>query len=1143
MTDFQSDLHAVWAGRSPAPAYESAQVCLEQLRLLLMFADVRDEVHWLYLVWTLNTWNNSFHSWTFRKQLEEATTIHHLAFSLIRLGMLSASVLRSMYSMYGDDRCTLGSPTNAVDQILRSTESLSQLSSRFDESTADAYLHALSPWFEWRPELGRASESAFALISRYLLTQTGRPKVYKAIISRLFSSEALLLVSAPLSRFSHLANPDDFVDVYLDMLQDESEQNTSPREMLWRLAFFLRCIEPTISIGAQRDLVSAQKRIRCLATLLSVCAEPLALYDHSAVSSGKSHLVHGAEFEHTRFVEQLIDQLPREAVIAKVLSELGAETTTGDEMPAARVMAKYAVSLLRAFPTKATNIRRWLFLGNLRSRTSAGQHSVPVIDFFWKASQGTKVFQGIYQSRDNVLSLLKQPLPQHNQISRPQYSRYDEEIWKDEWQVIIVFFELYSYVLKPMDDDDFFGRQSLSNRQSQAVRKGALLLSDIETMSTFLKNMAYTLYWKAADLEDSDAFEVAGGLSPYFGQGESMPRRSERPKQHQTLAGMEGVSHTYLKGVVTGLLRMIHERDSRRPFLPKNFWLMIRDVDMSSFIQDVVAEEEKKHEEGDEEDEQKQDEEGRWKEIFEAEDDLHAVPLDQSHLNFGRDSRTAQIRREEFVERKREVARRKRQRESLAPRLEILRNLPFFVPFETRVHIFREFIKQDQLRRRDGYIDPDRWRMHTAMGDAMAPRGLASLQAAHERIAQHRAEVHRDSIFEDAFDTFYPLGDRLKEPIQISFIDRFGNPEAGIDGGGVTKEFLTSITSEAFDPKVDLPMFAENDQHELYPNPTIFETNLEILRRNGVLSGTPEYQQSLGAFLRRYEFLGRIIGKCIYEGILVDINFAGFFLLKWALSGGSTVASNETAYRASINDVKDFDQGLYQGLVSLKNYTGDVENDFGLNFTVTDTMSFEWDEETVTHTITNPLDRNGASIAVTSANRDRYISAITRYRLQTQPYWITSAFLRGLGQIIEPMWLAMFNQKELQTLVGGENAELDIADLRCNTQYNGLYQIGDDGLEHPTILLFWKVLKEMSDEDRRKILKFVTSTPRAPLLGFSNLTPPFTIHSTTAGEGIERLPSTSTCVNLLKLPNYRDERTMRDKLLYAANSGAGFDLS
>jgi len=81
----------------------------------------------------------------------------------------------------------------------------------------------------------------------------------------------------------------------------------------------------------------------------------------------------------------------------------------------------------------------------------------------------------------------------------------------------------------------------------------------------------------------------------------------------------------------------------------------------------------------------------------------------------------------------------------------------------------------------------------------------------------------------------------------------------------------------------------------------------------------------------------------------------------------------------------------------------------------------------------------------------------------------------------------------------------------------------------------------MSDENRRKVLKFVTSTPRAPLLGFSHLNPKFSIRD--SSEDQTRLPSTSTCVNLLKLPRYADEKTMMEKLLYAANSGAGFDLS
>lgn len=41
----------------------------------------------------------------------------------------------------------------------------------------------------------------------------------------------------------------------------------------------------------------------------------------------------------------------------------------------------------------------------------------------------------------------------------------------------------------------------------------------------------------------------------------------------------------------------------------------------------------------------------------------------------------------------------------------------------------------------------------------------------------------------------------------------------------------------------------------------------------------------------------------------------------------------------------------------------------------------------------------------------------------------------------------------------------------------------------------------------------------------------------------ERLPSSSTCINLLKLPPYRSAEAVRSKLLFAIKNVAGFDLS
>lgn len=57
---------------------------------------------------------------------------------------------------------------------------------------------------------------------------------------------------------------------------------------------------------------------------------------------------------------------------------------------------------------------------------------------------------------------------------------------------------------------------------------------------------------------------------------------------------------------------------------------------------------------------------------------------------------------------------------------------------------------------------------------------------------------------------------------------------------------------------------------------------------------------------------------------------------------------------------------------------------------------------------------------------------------------------------------------------------------------------------------------------------------------FQDLDPPFCIqHAGTS----ERLPSASTCMNLLKLPEFPTEIIMKEKLLYAINAGAGFELS
>jgi ubiquitin-protein ligase E3 C len=85
------------------------------------------------------------------------------------------------------------------------------------------------------------------------------------------------------------------------------------------------------------------------------------------------------------------------------------------------------------------------------------------------------------------------------------------------------------------------------------------------------------------------------------------------------------------------------------------------------------------------------------------------------------------------------------------------------------------------------------------------------------------------------------------------------------------------------------------------------------------------------------------------------------------------------------------------------------------------------------------------------------------------------------------------------------------------------------------------VVRTLPEENLRHLLKFVTSCRLAPLLGFAQLYPKFMIGS--AGNATARLPTASTCMNLLKLPEYDDPETLREKLLYAITSDSGFGLS
>ncbi|KAG8658925.1 hypothetical protein MANES_03G208600v8 [Manihot esculenta] len=401
---------------------------------------------------------------------------------------------------------------------------------------------------------------------------------------------------------------------------------------------------------------------------------------------------------------------------------------------------------------------------------------------------------------------------------------------------------------------------------------------------------------------------------------------------------------------------------------------------------------------------------------------------------------------------------------------DIMKRAPFLVPFTSRVKIFNSQLLA--ARQRHG---------------------------AHGVFTRNRFRIRRDRILEDAYNQMSALSEEdLRGLIRVTFVNEFGVEEAGIDGGGIFKDFMENITRAAFD--VQYGLFKETADHLLYPNPG---------------SGMIHEQH-----LQFFHFLGTLLAKAMFEGILVDIPFATFFLSK---------LKQKFNY---LNDLPSLDPELYRHLIFLKHYQGDI-SELELYFVIVNNEYGEQTEE--------ELLPGGRNLRVTNENVITFIHLVSNHRLNFQIRQQSSHFLRGFQQLIQKDWIDMFNEHELQLLISGSLDSLDVDDLRLHTNYAGGYHS-----EHYVIEMFWEVLKGFSLENQKKFLKFVTGCSRGPLLGFKFLEPLFCIQraaGSASEEALDRLPTSATCMNLLKLPPYRSKQQLETKLLYAINAEAGFDLS
>ncbi|KAG8483121.1 hypothetical protein CXB51_022043 [Gossypium anomalum] len=107
---------------------------------------------------------------------------------------------------------------------------------------------------------------------------------------------------------------------------------------------------------------------------------------------------------------------------------------------------------------------------------------------------------------------------------------------------------------------------------------------------------------------------------------------------------------------------------------------------------------------------------------------------------------------------------------------DILKQAPFLIPFTSRVKIFTSQLASVRQR-----------------------------QEAHGVFTRNQFRIRRDHILEDAYNQMSALSEEdLRGLIRVTFVNEFGVEEAGIDGGGIFKDFMENITRAAFDVQYGL---------------------------------------------------------------------------------------------------------------------------------------------------------------------------------------------------------------------------------------------------------------------------------------------------------------------------------------------------
>uniref|UniRef100_A0A8C1TYW9 HECT-type E3 ubiquitin transferase n=1 Tax=Cyprinus carpio TaxID=7962 RepID=A0A8C1TYW9_CYPCA len=352
--------------------------------------------------------------------------------------------------------------------------------------------------------------------------------------------------------------------------------------------------------------------------------------------------------------------------------------------------------------------------------------------------------------------------------------------------------------------------------------------------------------------------------------------------------------------------------------------------------------------------------------------------------------------------------------------------------------------------------------------------------------------IRRDHLLEDAFNQImcYSRKDLQRSKIYVSFVG-----EEGLDYSGPSREFFFLVSRELFNPYYGLFEYSANDTY-----------TVQISPMSAFVDNHHEW----------FRFSGRILGLALIHQYLLDAFFTRPFY------------KGLLRIPCDLSDLEYLDEEFHQSLQWMKD--NDIEDMLDLTFTV--------NEEVFGQITERELKPGGANIPVSEKNKKEYIERMVKWRIERGVVQQTESLVRGFYEVVDARLVSVFDARELELVIAG-TAEIDLADWRNNTEYRGGYHDN-----HIVIRWFWAAVERFNNEQRLRLLQFVTGTSSIPYEGFASLrgsNGPRRFCVEKWGK-ITSLPRAHTCFNRLDLPPYPSFHMLYEKMLTAVEETSTFGL-